>query len=99
MDIKKLRPLNGNTLVKDIKQEEKTVGGIYIPDAAKEDIKVGEVISTSNYTTDDNIIIESKVKEGDNVLYRNVAGGGSCFQESGDMYRVLVPVEILAVVE
>lgn len=99
IEIRKLRPLNGNTLVKDLAQEEKTQSGIYVPTTASEDIKTGEVLATSSYINDKGIEIAAKVKPGNKIIYRNVAGGGSSFQEDGDMYRLLVPVEILAVVE
>ena len=99
MEIEKLKPLNGNILVLDDAAEEKTSGGIYIPDAAVEDIKYGHVLAASSWVTKEGVTIEPEVKKGDRVLYRNVAGAGNCFKEDSSMYRILSPVEILAVVE
>lgn len=99
IEINKLKPLNGNILVVDDKQEEKTSSGIYVPQTKVDEIKTGEVLEVSSRVTDEGVTIEPDVKKGDKVLYRNVAGAGNCFDIDGGMYRVLKPVELLAVVE
>lgn len=99
MDITKMKPLHGRTLVIDEEDKEKTSSGIYLPSSRTEDMKIGTVLETSDSITDKGVRVESEVKKGDTVLYRNVAGAGNCFEEDGNMYRVLVPAELIAVVE
>lgn len=60
-----IKPLADRVLVKPAAAEEKTVGGIIIPDTAKEKPLKGEVISAGNGTKDEEMV----VKAGDNVLY------------------------------
>ena len=66
----KIRPLNDRILVKRLEGEEKTAGGIIIPDSAKEKPLKGEVIAVGKGTKDEEMVL----KKGDIVLYGKYAG-------------------------
>ncbi|MCC8399396.1 MULTISPECIES: co-chaperone GroES [Rickettsieae] len=69
------RPLHDRIAVKPIQQEEKTLGGIFIPDTAKEKPMQGEVIAVGKGVRGENGTIHSlEVKVGDKVLYGKWAG-------------------------
>jgi chaperonin GroES len=61
----KIKPIGERVLVKQNKKEDKTAGGIYIPDSAKEERKEGVVVSAGQYKDGK----ELPLKEGDKVLY------------------------------
>ena len=70
-----IRPLYDRILVKRLEEEEKTKGGIIIPDSAKEKPMEGEVIAVGKgKRTDDGTIIELDVKAGDRILFSKYAG-------------------------
>ena len=60
-----IRPLADRVLIKPAAAEEKTLGGIIIPDSAKEKPLKGEVVAVGNGTKDEEMV----VKNGDTVLY------------------------------
>ena len=64
------KPLADRVLVKPVAAEEKTVGGIIIPDTAKEKPLRGEVLAVGNGTKDEQMVL----KQGDQVLYGKYAG-------------------------
>jgi chaperonin GroES len=66
----KIQPLADRVLVKPAAAEEKTVGGIIIPDSAKEKPLRGTVLAVGNGTKDEAMVL----KEGDEVLYGKYAG-------------------------
>ena len=71
----KLQPLNDRILVKRLESEEKTAGGLYIPDTAKEKPSKGEVIAMGPGKVDDNgNRVALTVKKGDMVLFNKYAG-------------------------
>lgn len=71
----KLKPLNDRVLVKRLESEEKTAGGLYIPDTAKEKPSKGEVVAVGpGKTADDGKAIAMQVKTGDMVLFNKYAG-------------------------
>jgi len=71
----KIRPLQDRVLVKRIEEEEKTKGGIIIPDTAKEKPQMGEVIAVGNgKKTEDGKVIPLDVKAGNKVLFSKYAG-------------------------
>lgn len=71
----KLKPLNDRVLVKRLESEDKTVGGLYIPDTAKEKPSKGEVVAVGpGKTADDGKAIPMTVKAGDMVLFNKYAG-------------------------
>ena len=71
----KIRPLHDRIIVKRLDEEEKTKGGIIIPDTAKEKPMEGKVIAAGNgKKTDDGKLIKLDVKAGDRVLFSKYAG-------------------------
>jgi chaperonin GroES len=70
-----IRPLHDRVLVKRVKEEEKTKGGIIIPDSAKEKPVQGEVIAVGNgKVLDDGSLRKLEVKPGDTVLFGKYSG-------------------------
>jgi chaperonin GroES len=88
----KIKPLADRVLVKPAPAEEKTVGGIIIPDSAKEKPLKGEVIATGNGTKDEEIV----VKAGDAVLYGKYAG--TEIELEGETYLIMRQSDILAII-
>lgn len=71
----KIQPLGDRILVQRIKAEEKTSGGIVVPDTAKEKPKEGNVISLgTGRINEDGKKQEFRVKEGDKILFESYAG-------------------------
>ncbi len=71
----KIKPLHDRVLVKRIEEEQKTKGGIIIPDTAKEKPQMGEVIAAGGgKKTEDGKVIPMDVKKGDKVLFSKYAG-------------------------
>lgn len=71
----KLRPLHDRVIVKRLEEEEKTEGGIIIPDTAKEKPMQGKVIAVGNgKVLQDGKKMPLEVKEGDRVLFSKYAG-------------------------
>ena len=70
-----IRPLQDRVIVKRVKEEEKTKGGIIIPDTAKEKPVEGEVLAVGNgKLNDDGTVRKLDVKEGDRVLFGKYSG-------------------------
>ena len=70
-----LKPLNDRVLVKRLESEEKTAGGLYIPDTAKEKPSKGEIVAVGpGKVADDGKTIAMTVKKGDTVLFNKYAG-------------------------
>lgn len=70
-----IRPLHDRLLVRRMKEEEKTAGGIIIPDTAKEKPQRGEVVATGNgRVSDEGKALPLEVKCGDQVLFSKYAG-------------------------
>ena len=93
-----LRPLHDRILVKRIEEEEQKVGGIIIPDSAKEKPQEGEVVAVGNGKADkDGKRIALDVKAGDRILFGKYSG-----QEvtvDGEEYLIMREDEVLAVIE
>jgi chaperonin GroES len=71
----KIRPLQDRVIVKRVKEEEKTKGGIIIPDSAKEKPIEGEVIAVGNgKVLEDGTVRKMDVKAGDRVLFGKYSG-------------------------
>jgi chaperonin GroES len=93
-----LEPLNDKIVVKRLEAEEKTAGGIVLPDTAKEKPKQGRVLSLGNGKLLDNGKRASfQVKEGDRVLFTSYAGNEVTID--GEEYLIMTEDDILAVVE
>ncbi|HEX4338530.1 MAG TPA: co-chaperone GroES [Polyangiaceae bacterium] len=71
----KIRPLQDRVLVKRVEEEQKTKGGIIIPDSAKEKPIEGEVIAVGNgKVLEDGKVRALDIKKGDRVLFGKYAG-------------------------
>jgi chaperonin GroES len=71
----KFRPLHDRVLVKRVAEEEKTKGGIIIPDTAKEKPQEGEVVAVGpGGRGDDNELVPMDVKPGDRILFGKWSG-------------------------
>jgi len=94
----KLRPLQDRILVKRIEEQEKTAGGIYIPDTAKEKPVMGQVVSVGNGKKgEDGKIIPLDVKAGDKVLFGKYSG--SEVKVEGEEYLIMREDDILGIIE
>jgi len=88
----KIKPLADRVLVKPASAEEKTVGGIIIPDSAKEKPLKGEVVAVGSGTKDEEMV----VKAGDAVLYGKYAG--TEIEWDGESYLIMRQSDILAII-
>jgi chaperonin GroES len=71
----KIRPLNDRLLVLRLEEEQKTAGGIFIPDSAKEKPQEGKIVAAGpGKMGDDGKRIPMEVKEGDRILFSKYAG-------------------------
>jgi chaperonin GroES len=94
----KVRPLQDRLVVRRVEEEEKTKGGIIIPDSAKERPLEGEVIAVgSGKRLDDGSVVSLDVKEGDRVLFGKYAG--TEIKLDGVEHLILREDEILGVIE
>ncbi|MGB9599049.1 MAG: co-chaperone GroES [Myxococcota bacterium] len=94
----KIRPLHDRVLVKRLSEEEKTKGGIIIPDTAKEKPIQGKVVAVGNgKKTDDGKLLPLDVKEGDTILFSKYAGNE--IKIDGEEYLIMQESEILGIVE
>ena len=93
-----LRPLYDRLLVSRLASEEKTAGGIIIPEAAKEKPLEGKVVSVGNgKILDDGSVRELAVKKGDKILFGKYAG--TEIKVDGEELIILREDDVLAVVE
>jgi chaperonin GroES len=94
----KVVPLNDKIVVKRLEAEEKTAGGILLPDTAKEKPKQGKVLSVGDgRLLDTGKRAPFQVKEGDRVLFTSYAGNEVSLD--GEEYLIMSEDDILAVVE
>lgn len=94
----KVRPLHDRVLVVRIEEEEKTKGGIIIPDSAKEKPQEGKVVAVGDGKYLDNgTKIPLSVKVGDKVLFGKYAG--TEIKIEGEEHLILREDDILAIVE
>ena len=87
----KIKPLAYRVLVLPAPAEEKTIGGIIIPDSAKEKPLKGKVIAIGNGTKDEEMV----VKPDDTVLYGKYAG--TEIELDGEKYLIMKQSDILAI--
>lgn len=87
-----IKPLADRVLVKPAAAEEKTVGGIIIPDTAKEKPLKGEVLAIGKGTKDEEMV----VKKGDQVLYSKYSG--TELELDGEKYLIMRQSDILAII-
>jgi chaperonin GroES len=94
----KVRPLQDRVLIRRVAEEEKTKGGIIIPDSAKEKPAEGEVIAVGNGKYDDKGTLRPlNVKKGDRVLFGKYSGNE--IKLDGVDHLILREDDILGVLE
>lgn len=94
----KLKPLNDRVLVKRLESEEKTAGGLYIPDTAKEKPSKGKVVAVGpGKVADNGERVAMAVKKGDDVLFNKYAG--TEVKLDGVDHLVMREEDILAIIE
>ena len=94
----KIKPLGDRILVKRIKEEERTKGGIIIPDTAKEKPQEGKIVAVGKAKYgDDGKLIPIEVKAGDKILFGKYSG--SEFKHEGEDLLILREDDILGIIE
>lgn len=94
----KIRPLNDRVLVKRLEQEEKTKGGIIIPDSAKEKPAEGKIEAVGpGKVNDKGERVKPELKVGDRVLFSKY--GGTDVKLDGEDYLIMREDDILGVIE
>ena len=86
-----IKPLADRVLIKPVAAEEKTVGGIIIPDSAKEKPLKGNVVAVGKGTKDEEMVL----KAGDSVLYGKFAG--TELELEGERFLIMRQSDVLAV--
>jgi chaperonin GroES len=94
----KLRPLHDRILVQRVEEEEKTKGGIIIPDSAKEKPAEGKVVSVGNGKKDESgKIIPLEIKTGDKILFGKYSG--TEVKIDGEEYLIMREDDVLGIIE
>ena len=94
----KIRPLQDRVIVKRLKEEDKTKGGLYIPDSAKEKPVEGIVLAVGNgKVLEDGTVRGLDVKNGDRVLFGKYSG--TEVKIDGEEHLILREDDILGVLE
>jgi chaperonin GroES len=94
----KIQPLHDRVLVKRIEEEQKTKGGIIIPDTAKEKPQEGKVIAVGKgRVLDDGKLAELAVKKGDKILFSKYAG--TEIKLEGEEHIIIREEDVLAILE
>jgi chaperonin GroES len=94
----KIRPLHDRVIVKRVEEEDKTKGGIIIPDSAKEKPSEGKIIAVGKGKLLDNgQMLALEVKKGDKVLFGKYAG--TEIKVDGEEHLIMREDDIIAIVE
>ena len=94
----KIRPLQDRVIVKRLEEEEKTKGGIIIPDSAKEKPQEGKVIAVGKgKVTEDGKVIPLDVKAGDKILFGKYSG--TEVKIEGEEHLIMREEDILGIIE
>jgi len=93
----KFRPLHDRGLVRRIEADERTKGGIIIPDTAKEKPQEGKVVAVGPGRKEDGKVFALDVKAGDRVLFGKYAGNE--IKLDGEEHLILREEDILGVIE
>ncbi len=94
----KIKPLYDRVLIRRVEEEEKTPGGIIIPDSAKEKPMRGEILACGNGVRgDDGSITPLTVKEGDIVLFGKWAG--TEVKVEGEDLMIMKESDIIGIIE
>ena len=86
-----IKPLADRVLIEPAAAETKTIGGIIIPDTAKEKPLQGTIVAVGNGTKDEELIL----KEGDKVLYGKYAG--TEIEHEGKKYLIMRQSDVVAI--
>jgi chaperonin GroES len=93
-----IRPLHDRIVVKRIESTENKIGGLYVPDSAKEKPQEGEVVAVGNGKKgEDGKVIPLDVKAGDRILFGKYSG--SDIKIDGVEYMIMREDEVLGVLE
>jgi len=93
-----IRPLHDRVLVEPLEAEEKTAGGIIIPDTAKEKPMEGKIVAVGKGSrNDEGKIAALDVKKGDRILYGKWSG--TEVKVDGDDYLIMKESDVMAVLE
>lgn len=93
----KIRPLHDRVIVKRIEEEEKTKGGIIIPDTAKEKPQEGRVVAVGPGKQEDGKVHPLDVKAGDKILFGKYSG--TEIKLNGEEHLILREDDILGIIE
>jgi chaperonin GroES len=94
----KVRPLGDRLLVKRVKEEEKTKGGIIIPDTAKEKPQEGKVVAVGKgKMTEAGKLVTPEVKAGDTILFGKYSGSEVTL--NGEEHLIMREDDVMGVVE
>lgn len=91
----KIKPLADRVVVKPLESVERTKGGIYVPDTAKEKPQEGEIVAVGpGKVSDSGSLIKPEVKVGDKVLYGKYSGTEVTVE--GEEYLIIRESDVLA---
>ncbi|MFC1675578.1 co-chaperone GroES [Planctomycetota bacterium] len=94
----KLRPLDDRVVLEQLEAEEKTAGGIFLPEAAKEKPQIGKIIAAGpGKQLDNGQLSKMSVKKNDKVLYSKYAGND--VEVDGKKLIIIRESDILGIVE
>ncbi len=94
----KIRPLGDRVLVKRLKEEDRTKGGIIIPDTAKEKPQEAKVVAVGKgKVNDDGRLIPTEVRTGDKILFGKYSG--SEVNIGGEEHLIMREEDILGILE
>jgi chaperonin GroES len=93
----KIKPLADRVVIEPLEAEERTTGGLYVPDTAKEKPQMGKVVAVgAGKVSDSGEIVKPEVKVGNKVLYAKYSGTEVTFE--GTEYLIVRESDILAIV-
>jgi len=94
----KIRPLNDRIVVERLEAEDKTAGGIYLPDAAKEKPKMGKVVAVGEgKLLDSGERSKPTLKKGNKIIFESYAG--TEVKVDGKEYLIMREDDVLAIIE
>jgi chaperonin GroES len=94
----KIRPLYDRIVVKRIEEQEQKIGGLYIPDSAKEKPQQGEVVAVGKgKRLEDGKVIPLDVQVGDRILFGKYSGSDIKLEE--DEYLIMREDEVLGILD
>lgn len=94
----KIRPLDNGVVIKQLEAKDKTAGGIFLPEAAKEKPMIGKVVAVGPGRVNDNgTVTAMSVKKNDQVLYSKYTGNE--VELDGEKYIIIRESDILGIIE